>query len=192
MTNEKNSDQPKLDNLKLQEQQNNPLHGVGLKRLLTEIVEFYGFPILGAQISIQCFQKYPSIESSLKFLKKTPWARNRVEAFYLYKYKQLPLPSEEQHQLEPRERRVALDQVTGKPAIINIGDPEFFDDPVTGPAFPSKARVEKTRATAKTSSKAPAEHKAGADHRDSSTGFKSSTKSGSADPWGKAREKFGE
>ncbi|MES9981070.1 MAG: VF530 family protein [Candidatus Thiodiazotropha sp. 6PLUC6] len=75
---------------------NNPLHGVGLKKLLTEIVDQYGFQILFAYLNINCFRKNPSIDSSIKFLKKTEWAREKVENFYLYQFKSLPRASTEQ------------------------------------------------------------------------------------------------
>jgi len=60
-----------------------PLHGVTLKALLTELVDHYGFEQLSQHIDINCFKKDPSINSSLKFLRKTPWARSKVEAFYI-------------------------------------------------------------------------------------------------------------
>ena len=60
-----------------------PLHGVTLKVLLTELVEIYGWEELARRIRIKCFAKDPSINSSLKFLRKTPWARNKVEMLYL-------------------------------------------------------------------------------------------------------------
>ncbi len=64
-------------------QPNNPLHGVTLEQLLNELVASYGWPALGRQIAIRCFTQDPSIGSSLKFLRRTPWARERVEALYL-------------------------------------------------------------------------------------------------------------
>jgi len=64
-------------------QKNNPLHGITLQALLTELVEHYGWDELAARININCFKKDPSIKSSLKFLRKTPWAREKVEQFYL-------------------------------------------------------------------------------------------------------------
>ncbi len=64
-------------------QTNNPLHGITLATLLTELVAHYGWPALGRQIDIRCFTHEPSIASSLKFLRRTPWARERVEALYL-------------------------------------------------------------------------------------------------------------
>jgi uncharacterized protein (DUF2132 family) len=59
-----------------------PLHGVTLERLLTELVAEYGWQELGHRIDIRCFNFDPSIPSSLKFLRKTPWARAKVEALY--------------------------------------------------------------------------------------------------------------
>lgn len=66
-----------------QPQPNNPLHGVTLKAILESLVTQYGWQRLGDQINIQCFVHQPSISSSLKFLRKTPWARTKVERLYL-------------------------------------------------------------------------------------------------------------
>lgn len=65
------------------EQPNNPLHGVKLAEILEYLVGFHGWEELGAFINIRCFTHDPSINSSLKFLRKTPWARDKVEALYL-------------------------------------------------------------------------------------------------------------
>jgi uncharacterized protein (DUF2132 family) len=62
---------------------NDPLHGVTLERLLVELVERLGWPELGARVPVRCFLFDPSIKSSLTFLRKTPWARAKVEALYL-------------------------------------------------------------------------------------------------------------
>ena len=59
------------------------LHGITLESVLTRLVEHYGWEVLGKQIDIKCFNSDPSIKSSLKFLRKTPWARARVEELYL-------------------------------------------------------------------------------------------------------------
>ena len=64
-------------------QVNNPLHGVKLIDILEALVENYGWEKLGAKININCFKKDPSIKSSLTFLRKTPWARDKVEQLYL-------------------------------------------------------------------------------------------------------------
>jgi uncharacterized protein (DUF2132 family) len=65
------------------EQINNPLHGKTLEMVLTELVAHYGWPELGYRIRINCFLVDPSIKSSLKFLRKTPWARTKVEELYI-------------------------------------------------------------------------------------------------------------
>lgn len=64
-------------------QPNNPLHGKTLETILTELVSHFGWPELGYRIRINCFLQEPSIKSSLKFLRKTPWARKKVEDLYL-------------------------------------------------------------------------------------------------------------
>lgn len=64
-------------------QQNNPLHGRTLERILCELVDYYGWPELGNRIAVKCFKSNPSIKSSLTFLRKTPWARTKVENLYL-------------------------------------------------------------------------------------------------------------
>lgn len=61
----------------------NQLHGKTLQAILTELVDYYGFEDLGRRIDIRCFTHEPSVNSSLKFLRKTPWAREKVEALYL-------------------------------------------------------------------------------------------------------------
>ncbi len=60
-----------------------PLHGVTLKMVVTRLQEIYGWEELGRRINIKCFTNDPSISSSLKFLRKTPWARQKVETLYL-------------------------------------------------------------------------------------------------------------
>jgi uncharacterized protein (DUF2132 family) len=70
------------------QQPNNPLQGITLEFMLKELVENYGWDDLGRRIKINCFNFEPSIKSSLKFLRKTPWARKKVEDFYLY-YKRI-------------------------------------------------------------------------------------------------------
>lgn len=67
----------------MEPQPNNPLHGIRLDDMLQHLVETYGWKELGERITIRCFTHDPSIGSSLKFLRKTPWARERVEGLYL-------------------------------------------------------------------------------------------------------------
>ena len=66
-----------------QDQQNNPLHGVKLADILEFLEKKYGWEELGSRIDIRCFNYDPSIKSSLKFLRRTPWARDKVEKLYL-------------------------------------------------------------------------------------------------------------
>ena len=67
----------------IESQPNNPLHGVKLVDILEHLVDKYGFENLGERITIRCFTDNPSIKSSLKFLRRTPWARAKVEQLYL-------------------------------------------------------------------------------------------------------------
>lgn len=105
-----------------------PLHGLSLKKLLVDMVDHYGFEILFAYLNINCFKTNPSIESSIKFLKKTDWAREKVEAFYLYQFKSLPRASEEEFQLSPRDRLIPEDQTPGEPAELSLEDGERLRD----------------------------------------------------------------
>lgn len=61
-----------------------PLHGVTLERMLTELVEYFGWEAMGQRIKVRCFTSDPSISSSLRFLRRTPWAREKVESMYLF------------------------------------------------------------------------------------------------------------
>jgi uncharacterized protein (DUF2132 family) len=65
-------------------QAHNPLHGITLETIVTELVAYFGWPELGQQVNIRCFTSDPSIDSSLKFLRRTPWAREKVESLYLF------------------------------------------------------------------------------------------------------------
>ena len=65
------------------EQPNNPLHGLKLVTMVETLVEFFGWEKLGTKITINCFISDPSVKSSLKFLRKTPWAREKVELLYI-------------------------------------------------------------------------------------------------------------
>ncbi|OPX99394.1 VF530 family DNA-binding protein [Syntrophorhabdus aromaticivorans] len=62
---------------------NDPLHGITLEKILTRLVEYYGWEQLGRIINIRCFNNDPSIKSSLTFLRRTPWARKKVEDLYV-------------------------------------------------------------------------------------------------------------
>jgi len=81
---------PTQDNAMTAPQPNNPLHGVTLERILTELVGRFGWAALGRRIDIRCFNHEPSLGSSLKFLRRTPWAREQVEALYLDMLRTVP------------------------------------------------------------------------------------------------------
>jgi uncharacterized protein (DUF2132 family) len=69
-------------------QPRNPLHGKTLEAIVTELAEYFGWEGLGERIPVRCFTFEPSVKSSLKFLRKTPWAREKVESLYLYMLRQ--------------------------------------------------------------------------------------------------------
>ena len=100
-------------------QKHNPLHGLTLETILNELVAFFGWEDLGQRIDIRCFVLDPSVVSSLKFLRKTPWARTKVESLYLFmKREQI----RQQRASQPQQPTAPTSQVH-KPAI----DP---DEPV--------------------------------------------------------------
>ena len=150
---------------------NNPLHGVSLKQLLTEIVDYYGFEILYAYLNINCFNNNPSIDSSVKFLKRTDWAREKVEAFYLYQFKNLPRASAEQFELPPRDRIIPQDQKPGQPAELSLEDAE---------------RLREKRARKAAMRGQDAGHRSGSDKRASNHSGASAY--GNSDPWAKWRK----
>ncbi|WP_372882861.1 VF530 family DNA-binding protein [Psychromonas sp.] len=104
----------------LKEQQNNPLHGLKLETLLTELVAFYGWDILFAALRFHCFKTNPSIDGSLKFLRKTEWAREKLEGFYLYRFKRMPKPDQEEYELPHRARGFAAGIVPREPMVLTI------------------------------------------------------------------------
>ena len=74
-------------------QSNNPLHGITLEMMVSQLAEHYGWDEMGRTIRIRCFNNDPSVKSSLKFLRKTPWARKKVEDLYLrYKRETMDKP----------------------------------------------------------------------------------------------------
>jgi uncharacterized protein (DUF2132 family) len=71
------------------EQPRNPLHGKTLEAIVSELADFYGWDGLGLRIPVRCFTHDPSVASSLKFLRKTPWAREKVEGLYLFMLREI-------------------------------------------------------------------------------------------------------
>ena len=70
-------------------QPKNPLHGMTLEKIVTELADYFGWEGLGERINIRCFTHDPSVGSSLKFLRKTPWARDKVESLYLFMLREI-------------------------------------------------------------------------------------------------------
>ena len=83
------------------EQPSNPLHGVKLEAVVIALVAQYGWENLGQRIDIRCFTSEPSIASSLKFLRKTPWAREKVESLYLFMLREIRRSSPTVHNFPP-------------------------------------------------------------------------------------------
>ena len=107
--------------MSVEEQRNNPLHGLKAETMVTELVEYYGWDILYAALGLNCFQTNPSVSSTVKFLKKTDWARLKVENFYLYRFCQMPRATGEQFDLEPRARGFANGIVPLEPMELTFG-----------------------------------------------------------------------
>jgi len=102
----------------------NPLHGTSLETVLTTLVDHYGFEILSAYMNLNCFKQNPSIKSSLKFLKKTAWAQEKVEAFYMYQYNSLPKADDANFDLPPRDRIVPQGLEQRPPKELSLDDAE--------------------------------------------------------------------
>ncbi len=82
-------------------QPGNPLHGVKLEAIVTALAAHYGWEDLGQRINIRCFTSEPSVASSLKFLRKTPWAREKVESLYLFMLRDIRRTSPTVHNFPP-------------------------------------------------------------------------------------------
>ncbi len=160
-----------------EQDRNNPLHGVGLDAMFSELLRHYHWEILSEQLKFKCLENNPNFAAAIKFLKKTKWAREKTEAFYLYRFKQLPIPSDEQHVLPPRERTFASNGEPKQPAEINHGDKPFFDDPISGPKFQNKPT--RTRAPSKAKSRPASPDRSQPKQRDGEVS------QGSSDPWAK-------
>ncbi len=84
---ESRASRPRLE--QTSNQRNNPLHGITLKVIVTELQEYYGWQGLAEKTRMNCFKSNPSIKSSLTFLRKTPWARDKVEQLYLFTQREI-------------------------------------------------------------------------------------------------------
>ena len=90
-------------------QSRNPLHGLTLETIVRELVDYFGWEALGERIPIRCFQSDPSLTSSLKFLRKTPWARSKVESLYLFMQREKRRQSRSDEQAASDDESAASD-----------------------------------------------------------------------------------
>jgi len=88
-------------------QPGNPLHGVTLEAIVTALSDHYGWEELGQRINIRCFTSDPSVASSLKFLRKTPWAREKVEGLYLFMLRDIKRSGPTVHNFPPPKSKPA-------------------------------------------------------------------------------------
>lgn len=165
----------------------NPLHGVSLKTMLMELVDHYGFEILYAYLYINCFKTNPSIASSVKFLNKTDWARENVEGFYLYQFKNLPRASAEQFLLPPRDRVIPEGQVPGKPAELSLEDAEKLRAKRAKKADGFRSGPGRSTAAQRGRSAPNRENKSENKSRDAALKTPHHPIWGDADPWGKTK-----
>jgi uncharacterized protein (DUF2132 family) len=101
---------------------NDPLHGITLEKMLMELVERHGWPELSARIAIRCFSHEPSVASSLKFLRRTPWARTAVEQLYLADQAQLARKRKRNQERKARRAHAAANHA--EPPILDPTDGE--------------------------------------------------------------------
>ena len=180
--------------------QNNPLHGLNLKSMLTEIVDHYGFELLHAYLYIHSFKTNPSIESSVKFLKKTQWAREKVESFYLYKFKNFPKVSSDQFDLPPRDRIIPEDQSPGEPAELSLEDAQRLNeervkraseyDNLSGRSGGLDSAKPRAKSSAKLESRSESKSPWKPQPKTSSDAAVKNAGSANLDPWASSRNKF--
>lgn len=106
---------------------NDPLHGITLEKMLVELVERHGWPELSARIAIRCFSHEPSVASSLKFLRRTPWARTAVERLYLTD--QAQLARKRKRNQERKARRAHAAASATEPPVTDETDSESKPPP---------------------------------------------------------------
>lgn len=98
---------------------NNPLYGLKLDQLMTEISDQYGWELLSEALEINRFQFHTGMKSTVKFLRNNQWAKEKVENFYLYIYKNHPFPDDKQLTIAPRDRFISSAQEMTAPADIS-------------------------------------------------------------------------
>ena len=102
------------------EQPLNPLHGVKLEQVITDLVDTFGWEVLAEQVNLNCFKANPSVKSRLKFLRKTPWARDKVESLYVYAIvRGKRLRSQEEYQAKARPSPKPAPKPAPKPGTAN-------------------------------------------------------------------------
>ena len=92
---------PRTEPAAAPQQPGNPLHGVTLEAIVIALADHYGWEELGQRINIRCFTSDPSVASSLKFLRKTPWAREKIESLYLFMLREIKRASPPVHNFPP-------------------------------------------------------------------------------------------
>jgi len=127
----------------MDQQPNNPLHGVKLADIVEHLVNTYGWEELGAKININCFNSNPSIKSSLKFLRRTPWAREKVERLYLRSIgKRVP---RKKRPAETAERKV-VEKSDDEESTAKVDQPKVVEVPDGSPwAAAKKVREARDR-----------------------------------------------
>ena len=108
------------DEERIELQQNNPLPGLKLDTMIQELVDFYGWDILDTAMRFNCFHINPSVASSVKYLKKTDWAREKLDNFYLYRFKRMPRSSSEEFDLLPRARTFPHGLKPKEPMVLTV------------------------------------------------------------------------
>ncbi|RKF15952.1 DNA-binding protein VF530 [Alginatibacterium sediminis] len=123
-------------------QQNNPLHGLKLEVMLQELIDHYGWETLDFALNMNCFRNKPTLAACIKFMRKTTWAKEKTENFYLYRFKHLPRPNDAEFEIPPRDRLIPLDQKPRAPVVITPGsEPQ----PQLGPKPKFKSEREKSK-----------------------------------------------
>lgn len=169
---------------------NNPLHGLKLETLIEELVGFYGFEILGEALNFKCFQLNPSIKGSLKFLKKTQWAREKIEAFYLYKFKNLPRPDAKQYELAPRDRIVPEHQKPRAPKTFTLEELKAANAAKAKHSANKNSRAGTHKPNhQRTSAQSQPSNRPSSSRSERNTSSANDA-SGAFDPWAQARQNF--
>ncbi|HIP76343.1 MAG TPA: DNA-binding protein VF530 [Psychromonas hadalis] len=104
--------------------QENPLQGLQLEQLLSDISEYYTWEVLSETLNIERFLFHTGFKSTAKFLRKNEWAREKVENFYLYQFKSRPWPDDKQLSLAPRNRKIA--SIEQESAPIDITPESYY------------------------------------------------------------------